>query len=186
MALSEKTDEEIATNVQQGDGESFGVLVERYERKLTRYARKFLSQGEDIQDLLQEVFIKSYVNIKSFDANRKFSSWIYRIAHNEFVNALKKKSRTPVLSFDLDVLFPHLAAPETADGEAEKKEVKHMLNRSLAKLPARYRETLVLHYFEEMGYEEIAEIMQVPMSTVGARLRRGKLFLRKVISQAEN
>ena len=90
--MMNKTDEEIARRAQEGDIESFGLLVGRYEAKITRYAGKFLLNNEDAKDLAQEVFIKAYVNIQSFDANRKFSSWLYRIAHNEFINAIRKRS----------------------------------------------------------------------------------------------
>ena len=94
--MEKETDEAIATRVQKGDSEAFGQLVERYEEKLMRYARKFLRDPDDAKDIVQEVFIKSYQNIQSFDATRRFSPWIYRIAHNEFVNAIKKRSRGPV------------------------------------------------------------------------------------------
>src|ERR1700727_2292342 len=91
--MPEQTDEEIAVLVQNGDAEAFRVIMERYEPKMTRYAKRFLFGADDAKDLLQEVFIKTYVNIKSFDPERRFSPWIYRIAHNEFVNALKKKKK---------------------------------------------------------------------------------------------
>ena len=88
--MEEVTDEAITKRVQQGDVEAFALLMDRYEKKITRYARKFLSQPDDVKDIVQDVFVKVYVNIKSFDVKRRFSPWIYRIAHNEFVNALKK------------------------------------------------------------------------------------------------
>src|ERR1700685_1546732 len=93
MPIVERTDEEIVKEVQGGDVESFRILVERYEPKMTRYARRFLFGADDAKDLLQEIFIKTYTNINSFDTERRFSPWIYRIAHNEFVNALKKKTK---------------------------------------------------------------------------------------------
>jgi len=92
--MTEETDEAIALRVQGGDGEVFGELIERYQAKLSRYARKFLLDPDDAADIVQDIFIKSYQNIQSFDATRRFSPWIYRIAHNEFVNALKKTSVT--------------------------------------------------------------------------------------------
>jgi len=85
------TDEEIVKKVQLGGIEFFELLVQRYQEKLCRYARKFLFNSTDIEEIVQEVFIKTYVNIKSFNSSLKFSSWIYRISHNELVNALKKK-----------------------------------------------------------------------------------------------
>ena len=132
---------------------------------------------------MQEVFIKVYVNIKSFDTTRKFSSWLYRIAHNEFINAVKKKSRLPLFAFDLDTLLPHLAAPESAEGDMERKEIKKVLDASLGKIDPKYREPLVLYYLEDMDYKEIADILQLPVSTVGVRLKRGKAMLRTIIKK---
>ncbi|KKW18593.1 MAG: RNA polymerase sigma factor [Candidatus Adlerbacteria bacterium GW2011_GWC1_50_9] len=181
--MTDKTDEEIARRVQEGDIESFGLLVSRYEAKITRYAGKFLLNNEDAKDLAQEVFIKAYVNMQSFDASRKFSPWLYRIAHNEFINAIRKRSRMPALSFDFDAIFPHPIARETADSETNRRDLKETLDKYLDKLDAKYREPLVLYYFEEMSYQEISEILEIPMSTVGVRLQRGKAALKKIINK---
>ena len=91
--MPKKTDEETVLQVQDGDTESFGILVERYEAKMMRYAHRFLFGYHDAEDLMQEVFIKAYTNIQSFDTKRRFSSWLYRIAHNEFINAIKRKDQ---------------------------------------------------------------------------------------------
>ena len=183
--MSEKTDEAIARQVQKGDIEAFGELVTRFESKITRYARKFLFDSEDVRDIVQEVFIKAYVNIKSLDTKRRFSPWIYRIAHNEFINAIKKKGRDKSLAFDFDLLFPHPVARETADREATVNDLRRMLDQCLDKLDAKYREPLVLYYFEEMEYGEIAEILKIPVSTVGIRLRRGKKRLKDLVTSLE-
>ena len=183
--LSERNDEEVAAQVQKGDIESFRILVERYEPKMTRYAKRFFFDGDEGKDLVQEVFIKAYVNIQSFDASRRFSPWIYRIAHNEFVNNIKKrqKERDNVSIFDFDLLFPHLIAKETADDGFNKAEVKQMLERSLNTLNAKYKEPLVLYYFEDMDYREIADILHIPVSTVGVRLQRGRAMLKKIVKE---
>ncbi len=183
FVMHDKTDEQIAVAVQRGDAESFRILMERYEAKMSRYARRFLFQGDDVKDLVQEIFIKAYVNIKSFDADRRFSPWIYRIAHNEFVNAVKKKQkeRENVSVFDFDILFPHLIAKETADGGMSHQELKTMLESSLDKLSPKYKEPLILYYFEEMDYKAIADILRIPVSTVGVRLQRGKAMLKKMV-----
>lgn len=181
----ERTDEEIVTLVQKGDVESFRVIMERYEPKMVRYARRFLFVGDEAKDMLQEIFIKAYVNIQSFDTSRRFSPWIYRIAHNEFVNAIKKKKKDrDVLSlFYVDILFPHPVAKETADAEMSHHEMKEMLDKHLADIDPKYREPLTLYFFEDMDYKEIAEILRVPVSTVGVRLQRGKLLLRKMVDE---
>lgn len=183
----ERRDEDIAAEVQKGNGEAFQALVERYEQKIGRYARRFLFDGDEAKDLVQEVFIKAYMNIKGFDTDRRFSPWLYRIAHNEFVNALKKKKkdRANVSLFDLDVLLPsvRLTAKETADSGFNRHELKKLLEGSLDRIPQKYREPLVLYYFEEMDYKEIADVLRIPVSTVGVRLQRGKMMLRKLVPQ---
>lgn len=181
--MTNETDEVIATRVQNGDADAFSALVERYEAKLMRYARKFLRDPDDAKDIVQEVFIKAYQNIQSFDATRRFSPWIYRIAHNEFVNAIKKRARGPVLGIDFDVVFPHLAAGETADDTALERDTKEILESALDELDPKYREPLVLYYFEGVSYKDMADILHIPMSTVGVRLARGKSQLQKIAAK---
>jgi RNA polymerase sigma-70 factor (ECF subfamily) len=186
-ARDEHKDEEVAARVQKGDVEAFQILVERYDQKMSRYARRFLFDSDEAKDLVQDIFIKAYVNIQGFDIERRFSPWIYRIAHNEFVNALKKKKneRANLSLFDFDVLFPHLqlTAKETADSDINRRELKEVLDGSLDKIPQKYKESLILYYFEDMDYKEIADVLHVPVSTVGIRLQRGKLMLKKMIKK---
>ena len=186
MSMDEMSDEEIVKRIQEGDMDAFGLLVERYEPKLARYAKRFLFGQEDSKDLLQDVFIKAYQNIRGFDLARKFSPWIYRIAHNEFVNAIKKKERSPLFFFDPDTLFPHPAAPETADDFALRGELRELLDKHLGALDAKYREPLILNFFEELDYKEIADVLKIPTATVGVRLARGKALLRGMINEGES
>ncbi|MDB5237968.1 MAG: polymerase sigma factor SigW, polymerase sigma-70 factor, subfamily [Candidatus Kaiserbacteria bacterium] len=177
----EPTDEQIAQRIQKGESELFGELVERYQNKLMRYARKFLSDSDDSKDIVQDIFIKTYQNIQSFDPARKFSPWIYRIAHNEFVNALKKRaSQRTIFTFDIDTILPHLSANETADSAAMERDLRASLETHLDKLDAKYREPLILYYLESMDYKEISDILQIPVSTVGVRLGRARAQLKKI------
>ncbi len=184
MTIPHQTDEDIAKLVQNGDHEVFGLIVERYEGKMLRYARKFLFGHQDSQDLVQEVFLKAYTNIRGFDASRKFSSWLYRIAHNEFINAIKKRGREPISIFDPDTIFPHLAASDNPEQDLDKEQVKMLLNDCLDRLDVKYREPLVLYYFEDLDYQQISEIMRIPMSTVGVRLSRGRQLLKQIYDQS--
>jgi len=176
---SSQTDEEIAHSVQSGDLESFGILVKPYGKKMMRYARKFLFGYEDAEDLVQEVFIKAYVNIQNFDTSKKFSSWLYRIAHNEFINAIKKKGRERLPFLNLDTLFPHPVSNETVDRETNRRELRQMLDGRLDRLNPKYREPLVLYYFEELSYKEIADVLHIPVATVGIRIKRAKEKMKK-------
>lgn len=180
----EPTDEILARKAQSGDTDAFAMLIDHYQPKLARYGKKFLRDREDIRDLLQDIFIKAYTNLKSFDGARAFSPWIYRIAHNEFISELRKRAGKFVIPvFDFDILFPHLASPETADRTAREKELTAALAACLDELDPKYREPVVLYYYEELSYAEIAEILQIPSSTVGVRIARGKALLKKIAEQ---
>lgn len=174
------SDEAFAKHVQGGDKAAFGALMERYEKKLLRYGNRFLSEPEDVIDIVQEVFISVYQNIKSFDEAQKFSPWIYRIAHNAFVNGLKKKSRNPFVMLDFDALLSFTASEDPLRGEREQKEIQKMIDVGLDQISPKYKEILILYYLEEMQYKEIADILQVPTGTVGIRLKRAKEALRDV------
>lgn len=176
-----QSDEAVACRVQNGDLEAFGALIERYEAKLLRYARRFLRDREESRDLVQDVFLRAYTNIQSFDINRKFSSWIYRIAHNTFINALRK-NRFNLTTLDPDTIFPHPVSPESPISDVEKKDLKKVLDESLSGLDSKYREPLILYFYEDMDYKEIAEVLEIPVSTVGIRLKRGKEALQKKLN----
>jgi len=180
-----RTDEALATLVQAGDHAALAVLVHRYEAPLRRYGRKFLVTQNDLDDVLQEVFIKAYQNIQSFDSARRFSPWIYRIAHNEFVSFLRRTTGERVGAVDLDTIAPWLVAREDATAYAEGEEMKRVLDVCLRELAPKYREPLVLRYVEDLSYEEIADVMQVPRATVGVRITRGKVLARAICERLQ-
>jgi RNA polymerase sigma-70 factor (ECF subfamily) len=177
-----ETDEALAARVQQGDERAFAEIMGRYEPKLLRYGRKFMSDSENILDAVQDVFIKVYQNIKSFDSSRRFSPWIYRVAHNIFVNALRKKTNEPITLLDFDTLIAHQIYEDPIQAEKEKAEISVLLSKGLEKLPATHREVLILHYLEDLSYQDIADILQVPMGTVGVRIHRARAALKKYFS----
>ncbi len=181
------SDEEIVKNVAGGDKELFSEIINRYEPKLGRYSKKFLFGYDESADALQEVFIKTYINLKSFDTSKKFSSWIYRIAHNEFINIIKKKKIEPISVFDLDTVIPfsinRIDSTDSEDAIKEKIELEALYNhleQNIKSLPLKYREPLVLYIYEEKSYEEIGEILLMPTSTVGVRISRAKALLKQL------
>ncbi len=174
------TDEVIAGHVQNGDTEAFGVLVDRYEAKIRRYARKFLYNYQDQEDAVQDVFIKAYQNIQSFRTSERFSPWIYRIAHNTFLNIIRKKSSEKVTLFDMDQLFGFSLKDTQEEALREQKEDREILDQCLSELSLKYREILILFYFEEKTYEEISEILHIPKATVGVRLGRGRAQMKQI------
>lgn len=176
------TDEEIAIRVQRGDIDAFGELVDRYEKKLHRYGTKFIARADDITDVVQDVFISVYRSIQGFDASLRFSPWIYRIAHNAFANHLRKNQHGPV-DIDFDTFLAHHVVDESAETERELKEIRAMIDTGLEKLSPKYREVLVLHYYEELSYKDMADVLQIPMGTMGIRMRRAKEALREALRE---
>ena len=177
-ALQKKTDEELAALIQGKNEQAFGVLMHRYQPKLLRYGRKFLSENAPIEDVVQEVFIKTYQNIQSFDPARPFSPWIYRIAHNLFVNALRSESRLPFITVDLDLFSAHAAYEIDPAADEEREQIRTMIGKGLEALTPLYKEVLILYYLENLSYQEIAEVLHVPIGTVGIRLRRAREALK--------
>jgi RNA polymerase sigma-70 factor (ECF subfamily) len=183
--MDAQTDEECARQVQQGDHNAFGILVDRYQEKLLRYGKRFLSAQEDVEDIVQDVFVSAYQKIQSFDPSQRFSPWIYRIAHNAFIDGLKKKTRSPFINMDFDALLSHAAGDELVEKERDRKEMRTMIDKGLDRLSPKYREAIILYYLEELSYKEIADVLQVPLGTVGARVKRAKEDLKNIYKKMD-
>jgi len=177
-------DEIIAASVQSGKFELFGVLVERYEEKIKRYGRKFLADREDINDIAQNVFLKAYENIRSFDTKRKFSTWLYRIAHNELINAVKRRKNSLSL-FDLDTFLPSSLWDRALEQNTDLREIAPFVDFCLDNLSLKYREPVILYYFESLSYQEISSVLEIPISTVGIRIKRAKEKMKKICEKLE-
>lgn len=183
--LEHKKDEEIVPLILQNQ-DLFLYIVRRYEDKLARYITRISGLGkEDVEDLLQEVFIKVYQNLNDFDTSLKFSSWIYRIAHNETISNYRKiKSRPVGVSYDDDpALANQLASKADFVKEIEKEYDAKVIRSVLAKMDKKYKEVLVLRFLEEKDYNEISDILQKPIGTVGAMINRGKQQFRNIIKR---
>ena len=177
-------DEEIASLIQKGNTDIFEILIVRYTQKISRYISKFLSNREDVEDILQDIFIKCFVNINSFDIDQKFSPWIYRIAHNEAVNLLKKNSGKP-FNFDIfgETFFIHPKAKEDSESETEREILKGHLDEILNDLDQKYKEIIVLYFYEDMSYKDISDVLKIPISLVGVRIQRGKEQIKKILKE---
>jgi len=159
--------------VRDKDQQIYAELVRRYEDKLLRYGIYLIGDRHGAADVVQQAFIKAFVNLKGFNVKRKFSSWIYRIVHNEAINYIKKNKKTVSLESKKGLL-ESLSNNEDIEADFEKKEVQKKVRKCLKDLPIKYREPLVLHFLEDRSYEEISDILRMPMGTVGTRISRGK------------
>jgi len=172
---NDKSDEEVVFYVQSKDQEAYSVIVERYQNKLLRYVNSIVKEHAKAADTVQETFIKSFINLRSFDNKKKFSSWIYRIAHNEALNAIKKNHKE--IYFDDDFDFP---SDENITENFEKKEIASKVESCINKMSLLYSEPLVLYAIEEKSYEEISDILRIPMGTVATRISRAKLLMKNI------
>lgn len=181
------SDEELARLTLE-DKDFFGVLVERYQAKLTRYIRRLGVHNPDDQlDVLQDIFLKAYRNLNGFDSSLKFSSWIYRIAHNEAISWYRKCKVRPEGNqvADSEELMVMLESHEEAvDVTIDRSIEADRLLAGLEQIEARYREVIILRYFEHKEYDEISDILQIPVGSVGTWLHRGKKQLSRVIEEA--
>jgi len=178
------TDEKLAS-LSFEDEKYFEKIVEKYTDKIRRYIARIIGNWQESEDVTQEVFIKAYENITSFNPKMRFSSWIYRIAHNESVNFIKKHYKTQNVEYNDEIKNRFLEDNE-ALSKIFKKENKILVRKGLFKLRKIDREILGLYYFEEKSYLEIADILEISVNSVGPKIKRAKDKLRKVIAKTQN
>lgn len=170
MDFDKISDEELALHMQRNDGKGIEALVERYQGALLRYTRRLLGDPELAEDAVQNTFISAYSNINSYDPRRPFSPWIYRIAHNKAISEIRAHKTLGTIEEARDIPDPKDAT--IMAGELDQESLRRVLERHLGSLPLKYREPLLLRFFEERTYEEISDILRIPKSTVGVRIKR--------------
>jgi len=167
------TDEKIIEKVRSEDQELYAIIINRYQNKLLRYAVNLTKDEAGAADIVQAAFIKAFINLKGFNTQKKFSSWIYRIVHNEAINIAKKyQKETPILD---KVDFK---SEENIEKDFERREIAEKIEKCFSQMPLLYAEPLRLYYIDEQSYEEISDILRLPMGTVATRLSRAKLLLK--------
>lgn len=176
MKDSEKpSDEEIVEKVRSKDQEFFSVIVQRYQHKLLRYSISLIKDEHKATDVVQESFIKAFINLNSFDSDKKFSSWIYRIVHNEAMNSIKKYPKEVPFLENVD-----FQSDENIENDFEQKETIARVEKCLRGMPLLYSEPLTLLSIEEKSYTEISDILRIPMGTVATRIRRAKILMKHI------
>lgn len=180
--LNSFTDEKLVDLVCKKDQEFYQEVVKRYQDKLLRYANFLVRDDHQAADVVQEAFIKAFINLRSFNTKKKFSSWIYRIVHNESINLLKKQKK--IISLDNNSwLKQTLKSKQNIEKEFEVKEAKKILLNNLNKIPLKYKSVLVLYYLEDKSYEEVSDILRIAVGTVGTRINRGKKILKAIYEE---
>lgn len=184
----EKTDQELV-RLTLKNKENYRYLMQRYVEKLTRYIIRISGvTKDDAEDILQNVFIKVYRNLNDFDMSFKFSSWIYRIAHNETISYLRKlNSRHKTISPEASSIIINLIKKDLdLEEEIDRKNLAEKIRKIINNLEKKYRDVIILKYLEDKDYREISDILKKPSGTVATLLKRGKEKLRKEILKQGN
>jgi RNA polymerase sigma-70 factor, ECF subfamily len=182
-------DRMLIMRAQSGDTSAFNELIQQYEKAVFNFAYRLTSHYDDANDIAQDAFIRAFSAIHSFRGDASFTTWLFRITTNVFLDERKKRKAHPVQSLDEFVqheesnltrqVEDHAPGPEELTTDKERLAV---LNRAIHQLPEYQRSMVVMYHLEQKAYEEIAEIMEVPIGTVKSRLNRARIALKELLA----
>ena len=180
-------DRTLVERVLEGDRDLFGVLMSRYEKRLVNYVFRITHRYEEAHDLAQEIFVKVYLALDRYDPKYQFSTWLFRIAQNSAIDAIRKKgiSEVPLARQSDD--DPQGKDREFADDgispyrALKNKQLSAAIDEAVRKLPPDYRELIQLRHFAELSYEEIATMKKLPLGTVKNKLFRARNLLKDAL-----
>ncbi len=181
-------DRTLVARILAGERDLFTELVSRYEKRIVNYVYRVTHRWEEAHDLAQEIFTKVYLALDRYDPKFQFSTWIFRIAQNAAIDALRKKS-LPEVSLtrgedDSDGKEWEFADPGVSPyRDLKNKRLAIAIDVAVAKLPRDYRELIQLRHFGELSYEEIAALLELPLGTVKNKLFRARNLLKDELAE---
>jgi len=182
------TDEELVARSRGGDLESFNQLVLRWERPIYALAYRVIGREEDARDVAQETFLRAFRALSGFKGQAKFSSWLYRITLNLCRDWIRRERRTPVAQMpeglDLIEMAGEATPSESIEDLVARKEIGRAVARAMATLPEEQRTAIILKEYHGLTFQEIADLLDCPLSTVKTRLYQGLSVLRKQLDRA--
>jgi RNA polymerase sigma-70 factor (ECF subfamily) len=188
MAEREQLDDRtLVTRILEGDRDLFTTLVSRYEKRVINYVYRITHRYEEAHDLAQDIFVKVYLALDRYDPKYQFSTWLFRIAQNSAIDALRKKAIVEVPLVRPSEEEPSGKEREFADDGVspyralKNKQLSAAIDQAVEKLPADYRELIQLRHFAEMSYEEIASMKKLPLGTVKNKLFRARNLLKDAL-----
>lgn len=177
--MSSENDFDLVAKALHGSGKAFRALVERYTPVVYTVVRGVMGGGSDVEDTVQDTFIKIYRGLPAFRGESKLSTWIFRIARNEAINALSRKRPELRPQEELESRPTKICNPHDA---YQRKRDRELLERMISRLAEKHRTALELRYMGERSYSEISEIMNVPIGTVKTYIHRAKAELKRLIT----
>ena len=182
------SDEELVARSMGGDLDSFNQLVLRWERPIYALAYRVIGREEDARDVAQETFLRAFRALKGFKGQAKFSSWLYRITLNLCRDWMRRQKRTPVSptpeGIDLVELAGEATPSESLDDLVARRQLGRAVSKAMAMLPEEQRTAIILKEYHGLTFQEIAELLDCPLSTVKTRLYQGLSVVRKQLAQA--
>ena len=182
--IRELSDVELIASAIRGREDGFEELVRRYQRSITSYVFRMLNNYDASLDVTQEVFIKVYNSLERYSSDYKFSTWLYRIAHNAAIDYMRRNSmnRQSIETENADGAYQlQLESPSpTPEQEQERSEWRTEIESVVKCLPSAYRELILLRHAQDLSYDEIAEISGLPLGTVKNRLFRAREMMREI------
>lgn len=187
VSIMEKTDKQLIFDYLRGDENSFRDLIRRHLKSVYNFVYRLAGNAKDSEDITQEVFLKVWKNIKRYDQDRGFKTWLFTIARNTSIDWLRKKRNLVFSDFDNEeggnAIIDELADLAPLPDEIFKKsEDKKFFDELLNKLSPVYKEVLLLRYKDQFTFEEIGEILGKPLDTVKSRNRRALIVLRELLN----
>ena len=177
------TDEELIARFQQGDQQAFDILVHRYKDQLLNFVYRFVGNRNDAEDIVQETFLRVYKNKHYYKEIAKFSTWIYTIAGNLAKTELRKRKRRKLFSVsnfmneEKDYEIPD--EDKNPELEVDGTIKDDIIQKAIEKLPPKFKEVILLRDVQGFSYEEISQILNIPLGTVKSRVNRGRLKLQE-------
>lgn len=169
-----KEENEIIKAIVAGEEEKYRLLVDRYQPGLVNHCMAMLSDYEMANDIAQEACVKAYFQLKAFNGNYRFSTWLYKIATNLTLDFLRKKKHISL--DDIPEPITHILGPQE---QAIQNETIDAVQQAVRKLPIKYQTVISLYYWQERTYEEIADIMNTPLNTIRTWIKRAKELLKE-------
>jgi RNA polymerase sigma-70 factor (ECF subfamily) len=183
------SDEELVARSREGDLDSFNQLVLRWERPIYALAYRVIGREEDARDVAQETFLRAFRALGGFKGQAKFSSWLYRITLNLCRDWIRRERRTPVAQAPEGVDLIELASESTPSESIEelvsRREMSRAVARAMAALPDEQRTAIILKEYHGLTFQEIADLLDCPLSTVKTRLYQGLSVLRRQLQSGQ-
>ncbi|GCE25864.1 RNA polymerase sigma factor [Dictyobacter alpinus] len=175
-APAERDDAALVTASQTGDQEAFAILVQRHQRRVFNLVYRMLQQYEEANEVTQDTFLAAWQGLPSFRGDARFSTWLHRIAYNCALKQLEQRKRDTALQAAIQA--ETVDSDERIGAEIEAHDRQEVVREHISTLPAKYRIVLVLRHLQEMTYEEMAEILTMPVGTIKTHLFRARNLLK--------